>query len=418
MTVLQESLAENHAKRAVERCLMLSKISENDGSILRQYLTEEHSACNQKTAEWMQQAGMITWQDEVGNQWGRLVSTNPNAKRLIVGSHLDTVPNAGAYDGILGVMLGIELAALSHQQALELPFHLDVVGFCDEEGTRFSTTLIGSKALAGEFDTNWLALEDINGTSMASAMSTFGLDPNQVCQARLNSDELVGYWETHIEQGPVLEDQNQALGVVTAIAGAKRAMVSFCGQAGHAGTTPMNLRQDSLVAAAEFICAVEKSAKDCCHGEVATVGNIEAKPGAANVIAARSTVSIDIRAQQDLVLEQLIDVIQRQAESISKRRNVELEWQWVHAAPAVACDNDMMHTFLEACSINGENTPLLPSGAGHDAMAIASLCPIAMLFIRSPGGISHHPEEAVLEGDVAKALRVMYSSLRIQATKS
>jgi len=415
MHILEPDIAKSSGKRAIERCHTLSKISEMDNGILRQYLTKKHKECNQTVAGWMTDAGMTTWQDEVGNQWGRLESSEPNAKRIIIGSHLDTVPNAGAYDGILGVMLGIELAELINSTSLDLPFHLDVVGFCDEEGTRFATTLIGSKALANAFDPQWLDITDSAGITMAEAMTEFGLDPNKVNQAALKPTQLLGYWEAHIEQGPVLEDQNQALGVVTAIAGAKRAMVKFIGQSGHAGTTPMHLRQDSLVAAAELILAVEQLACDSENGEVATVGFIDAKPGATNVIAGRSVISLDVRAQKDSDLGILINKIQQRAEQIAKQRKLKLDWQWTHAANAVNCDDNIMSLLQQACEENNQVSPTLPSGAGHDAMAIAPICPIGMLFIRSPGGISHHPSESVIADDVTKAISVLYTAVLKQS---
>ncbi|MBQ4857807.1 allantoate amidohydrolase [Pseudoalteromonas sp. MMG007] len=409
--LLNNELANTFAARALVRCKTLSSLSQMQGGIHRVYLSKEHKECNSVTAAWMTEAGMQSWQDEVGNVWGRLKSSNPNAKRLIIGSHLDTVPNAGAFDGILGVLLGIEIAALAHTQKLDLPFHLDVVGFCDEEGTRFATTLIGSKALANEFDPQWLNIEDTNGITMRQAMLDFGLNPANYAKAALNKNELLGYWETHIEQGPVLESVNQALGVVTAIAGAKRAMITLTGQSGHAGTTPMNLRQDSLAGCAELTLAIEQLAKSASNGEVATVGQIQARPGATNVIAGKTTISLDARAQNDDDLAILLNAIHTRADQIATSRNLTLDWQWTHAADAVACDTQIQHLFTSACKLNNQASPSLASGAGHDAMAIAPICPVGMLFIRSPGGISHHPAEAVIDEDVTKALSVMYSAL-------
>ena len=411
MELLNSELAVKYSKRALFRCKKLSEISEMHDGILRQYLTKEHKSCNLVVADWMNEAGMDTWQDNVGNQWGRIVSSNPNAKRLIIGSHLDTVPNAGAFDGILGVMLAVELASLVTEHKLNLPFHLDVVGFCDEEGTRFATTLIGSKALAGQFHPSWLDLTDVKGISMQQAMVDFGLAANEYQLATLNPDEVIAYWETHIEQGPVLESLNQALGVVTAIAGAKRAVISFIGQSGHSGTTPMHLRKDSLVAAAEFIVAIEQIAKSSINAEVATVGQIDAKPGATNVIPGRTVISLDIRAQNSQDLELLLSQIKYRADTIIAQREITIDWQWTHQAEAVECDNSIQSLFKSACELNGENSPLLPSGAGHDAMAIADICPVGMLFIRSPNGISHHPSEAVIDDDVTKALSVLYSAI-------
>ncbi|WP_024608360.1 allantoate amidohydrolase [Pseudoalteromonas sp. TAB23] len=409
--LLDKELADEYATRALSRCKTLSALSQMQGGIHRVYLSKEHKECNAVTASWMVEAGMQSWQDEVGNLWGRLKSSNPHAKRLIIGSHLDTVPNAGAFDGILGVLLGIEIAALAHKLKLDLPFHLDVVGFCDEEGTRFATTLIGSKALANEFDPQWLNIEDTNGITMRQAMLDFGLNPNDYAKAALNKNELLGYWETHIEQGPVLESVNQALGVVTAIAGAKRAMLTLTGQSGHAGTTPMNLRQDSLAGCAELVTEIEKLASNAKNGEVATVGQIQSRPGATNVIAGKTTISLDARAQSDTDLANLLSAIQSSAQSIASKRNLTLDWQWTHAADAVACDTTIQHLFTSACKLNNQASPSLASGAGHDAMAIAPICPVGMLFIRSPGGISHHPAEAVIDSDVTKALSVMYSAL-------
>lgn len=411
--LLTKELAHNHAKRSLDRCKTLSTISQIQEGIHREYLSKEHKECNRITATWMNDAGMQTWQDEVGNLWGRLASSNPNAKRLIIGSHLDTVPNAGAYDGILGVLLAIEVAALAHKLKLDLPFHLDVVGFCDEEGTRFGTTLIGSKALANKFEPKWLNIEDKSGITMRQAMLDFGLTPDDFTKAALTKSQLLGYWETHIEQGPVLESVNQALGVVTAIAGAKRAMITLTGQSGHAGTTPMNLRQDSLAGCAELTLAIEQLAKHTTNSEVATVGQIHAHPGATNVIAGKTSISLDARAQNDQDLTSLLAAIQSSAEQIATQRNLTLDWQWTHAADAVACDEKIQQLFATACKYNNQASPSLASGAGHDAMAIAPICPVGMLFIRSPGGISHHPAETVIDDDVTKALSVLYTSVML-----
>ncbi len=411
MKLLEQSLAIHHCKQALENCHLLAKISEMDKGILRQYLTDKHKACHNQVADWMAQAGLTVWQDEVGNQWGRLESEQPDAPRLILGSHLDTVPNAGAYDGILGVMLALEVAKLAKSQQLKLPFHLDIVGFADEEGTRFATTLIGSKALAGQFESEWLNIKDRNGISMAEAMQSFGLDPASVQNAQLDSKQISQYWEVHIEQGPVLEAEDKSIGIVTAIAGAKRALISFEGQTGHAGTTPMRLRKDAVAACAELTLAIENIAKACQNDEVATVGAINAKPGASNVIAGVSEMMLDARAQQDSDLASLLNKIENAAQTIANKRELKLNWKWTHQAKAVHCATDIQALFSQACETNRLQAPKLPSGAGHDAMAIAELCPIGMLFIRSPKGISHHPDEAVIESDVCDALKVLYSAL-------
>jgi allantoate deiminase len=365
----------------------------------------------------MTDIGLTTWQDEVGNQWGRLLAAKDTDDRLVIGSHLDTVPNAGRYDGILGVLLGIEIANHFKSQQEALPFHIDIVGFGDEEGTRFGTTLIGSKALAGEFDPSWLSIKDASGVSMGEALNQFGLSVDQLSTASLAEKPPVAYLEVHIEQGPVLEAKNLSIGVVTGIAGAKRANVTFVGQAGHAGTTPMNLRQDALVAAAEFVVSVEALALGKVAGEVATVGQISAKPGATNVIAGAATVSLDIRALNDSLRDKLIDEIMSSANAIGSRRNVNVQFEWTHQAPAVLCDSEIQNHMKVAAELSGIPEISLPSGAGHDAMAVANICPVGMLFVRSPRGLSHHPEEAVIEQDVQDALTVMIETVRQFAQK-
>jgi len=396
-----------YAKKALDHCFELATISEMQGGILRQYLTEKHKAHNEQTAQWMHEAGMQTWQDEVGNQWGRLVAKNPEAPRLILGSHLDTVPNAGAFDGILGVMLGVQLAAFFYDQGIELPFHLDVVGFCDEEGTRFGVTLIGSCALANTFDPQWLEIEDQDGISMRNAMLAFGLDPDKAQEASIKQDNIAGYWEIHIEQGPVLEAENLSVGVVTAIAGARRGSIHITGLAGHAGTTPMQLRKDALCAASEFVLAVEQRAKECADDRVATVGEIAVRPGAVNVIAGNAVVSLDVRSQFDDKRDELIEVIAFDADKIATKRHVSFDWQWHHQATAVPCAQHFQEIFAASCETAGLPAFSLPSGAGHDAMAIADICDVGMLFIRSPRGLSHHPDEAVIPEDVEDAFNVM-----------
>lgn len=395
------------AERIRGRCLQLASISETTEGILRSYLSAAHKQCNQQVATWMQSIGMMTWQDEVGNQWGRLTSEHPNAKQLILGSHLDTVPNAGAYDGILGVILAIEVAEALVKEDVSLPFHLDIVGFCDEEGTRFGTTLIGSSAITGQFDPSWLNIKDAAGITMAQAMQDFGLNPKQIDQAALNPAQVLGYIETHIEQGPMLESQEASIGVVTAIAGARRAKVEFTGQPGHAGTTPMHLRLDAAVAASEWILAVEQLALSKTPDLVATVGEIKVAPGAVNVIAGHIELSLDIRSQNDILRDECCLALTQKAELIAQQRGLTSKVTWFHEAPAVNCDHFLKQQLSKAvktCSL-----PLieLPSGAGHDAMAIADFTKMAMLFIRSPKGISHHPDEEVVDQDVQDAFRVI-----------
>ncbi|WP_196159700.1 allantoate amidohydrolase [Reinekea sp. G2M2-21] len=402
--------------RVLARCDQLAQFSELEDGVLRQYLTPEHRAANQQVAQWLNDAGLMSWQDSVGNQWGRLPAAKENVPRLILGSHLDTVPFAGKYDGILGVLLAVELLSYFSDQA-PLPFHLDVVGFADEEGTRFGTTLIGSKALAGQFASHWLQLTDRSGTTMADALQEFGLSADQTSAATLNARDILAYWEVHIEQGPVLEALQQPLGVVSGIAGAKRAHIRIQGQAGHAGTTPMHMRQDALAGAAELIQFIETSARGGQHQEVATVGNVNVKPGAANVIAGACTLTLDVRALNDADRDALVLRIEAFAQQMAAQRQLNCEFDWYHEAPAVLCNNHIQQQFHQAARNAGLQIPTLPSGAGHDAMAVASVAPVGMLFLRSPGGISHHPDERVIADDIGLAFNVMKEALMLQALK-
>lgn len=408
----QEGLQVQHqAAEILSRCDQLADISEMDTGILRQYLTSAHKKANALTASWMQKAGMQTWVDAVGNQWGRLKSDKPDAKRLIIGSHLDTVPNAGKYDGILGVMLGISLAEYFSKSDQSLPFHLDVVGFCDEEGTRFGTTLIGSKALAGQFAPEWLAISDSDGISMRQALLDFGLDPENIHEAALPSSEILSFIEPHIEQGPVLDEANLSLGIVTAIAGAKRANVTFRGQAGHAGTTPMEQRLDSLAAGGEWLLAVEATGLSHAADAVATVGQIKNRPNAVNVISGTTQLSLDVRSENNALRDKLCTEIEQKAQSIATKRQLECLIDWTHEAPAVPCDTQWVERFETLFKNNGLTPLKLPSGAGHDTMAMAAICPVSMLFLRSPLGISHHPDEQVLLEDVEQCLSILIKTL-------
>ncbi len=399
----------DYAQQIYDRCQQLATYSQDPNCVDRRYLTAEHKAANQCMAKWMQEAGMDTWQDDAGNQWGRYPSANPDASSLIIGSHLDTVPNAGKYDGILGVVLPVTLMQLFKQQGQTFPFHIDIVGFGDEEGTRFGTTLLGSCAVAGSWQARWAALCDENGISLAKAISDFGGDINRIDRASRADDRLLGYLEIHIEQGPVLEANKLPVGIVTAIAGAKRFAIQVTGHAGHAGTVPMSMRQDALSAAAEMLLAIEALASE--NGIVATVGKITARPGAVNVIPGFVEFSLDIRSEDDALRDSTLTLIQTQLGAIAEKRHCQISWQSTHAADAVLCDKTMQ-AGLEQAIRKAELEPFyLPSGAGHDAMAIAPICPVAMLFTRCERGISHHPAEAIDVADVEHSLKVIYHYL-------
>lgn len=348
----------------------------------------------------MKALGMTVTVDAVGNLRGIYPGAFPGAPRILMGSHLDTVPNAGAFDGILGVVLAVAL--MESLQGRKLPFGIEVAGFSEEEGVRFGVPFIGSRALVGRVDEELLGRVDEHGISVRKAIQDFGLNPDEISKATL-SDDTLGYIEFHIEQGPVLESLGRPLGVVESVVGQNRVELTFSGQANHAGTTPMNLRHDALAAAAEWIVSVESLAQRTA-GVVATVGFVEAKPGATNVIAGEARVTLDIRHASDRVRTEALDELIRQGESIAARRGVALKWRMLLAQHAVAMDPFLAEQIEGAIHKAGCETHRMASGAGHDAMILAEKVPAAMVFLRSPGGISHDPSESVHLDDVAKAL--------------
>ncbi|MEM7079149.1 MAG: allantoate amidohydrolase [Pseudomonadota bacterium] len=400
MTDLPPLVAEQRAaaERVMGRCRELASISANPDQISRFYLTPEHHRANALVAQWMQAAGMATHVDPVGSIVG--LGGDPHGPRLALGSHLDTIPDAGAYDGILGVLVAIEAAA----QCLDLPFALEILGFGEEEGVRFGTTLISSKARAGAWDAGWLQLEDSEGVSLYDAMQAFGLDPERANDALGTVPEL-GYVEVHIEQGPILEARELPLGVVTAIAGAQRFTVTFTGLAGHAGTVPMALRQDALVVAAAGVTRAQALAVEL--DVVATVGALQVEPGAVNVIPGAVTLTLDVRSADDAKIETFMDAWRAEVQQHARAGRVAMQLQQIHAAPAVACAAHLQDRLLASCTGIGAPAFSLPSGAGHDAMAMAQLCDVGMLFLRCDGGLSHHPDERVSLEDVAWTLAAL-----------
>jgi allantoate deiminase len=356
--------------------------------------------CHQEITRWMEAVGAGVSVDAAGNLRGIYPAIEPNASRLLIGSHLDTVPNAGAYDGILGVVLGVAL--LEELKGQRLPFSIEVIGFSEEEGVRFGTPFIGSRALVGTLDRELLNGQDAKGISVRKAIEEFGLNPEQLPQAKLENDAL-GYLEFHIEQGPVLETQKQPLAAVEAIVGQSRLEFVFLGRANHAGTTPMNLRCDAIAGAAEWISTVERVAQNTPL-LVATVGMIEAKPGAANVIASESRLTLDVRHRSDDVRNRAVDDLIRHAQTIADRRGLSVRQTNLLRQRAVAMDPFLTREIEQAISKTKCKPLRMVSGAGHDAMIVAEKVPSGMIFLRTRGGISHDPAESVAVEDVEKAI--------------
>ncbi len=390
-------------------CDQLAVISSNPNNISRFYLTPEHKRCNEQVAQWMQDAGMDTWVDAAGNLCGRYEAQDTCAKTLLLASHLDSIPNAGAYDGILGVLVAIAAVKELSEKNIYLPFAIEIIGFGDEEGTRFGSTLLGSRAVAGTWNPDWWQLTDRAGISLQQAFIDFGLDPDNIKSAARDPDDILAYLEVHIEQGPVLEDENLALGIVTSIAGARRFAIDITGYAGHAGTVPMGMRKDALVGAALGIALVENIAKE--FNVVATVGKISCGPGAVNVIPGHASFTIDIRSGDDHVRDQAFAKIQHELDLICESRNLIASWQEIHNAPAVVCADWMQELQASVLCDMGVTPYKLMSGAGHDAMALADICDVAMYFVRCKGGVSHHPDESVTEADVALSIEALSRTL-------
>jgi len=396
------------AEQVVRRCRELALVSEEEGRLTRWFGGPAMARANELVGRWMAEAGMGVRVDAAGNLVGRVPGSDPRAGTLLLGSHLDTVRDAGAFDGPLGVLAAIECVALLRARELSLPFAVDVLGFADEEGLRFGTTYLGSRAVAGTLDPAILDLADEHGVTIGEVVAAFGAGPGA---ASRRGERLLGYCELHIEQGPVLEGQGASVGIVTAIAGATRAEARFAGHAGHAGTVPMASRRDAACALAEFVLAVEAAGR-AEPGLVATVGRLAALPGAPNVIPGSALASLDVRHADDAARDAAVDALRDRAAAIGAARGIEVTWETRLAAPAVAMDPALTRELAAAVADSGIAEVRLASGAGHDAVALSELTGVAMLFVRCAGGISHHPAESVDAADVAVALDVLDGFLR------
>ncbi|WP_027551062.1 allantoate amidohydrolase [Bradyrhizobium sp. Cp5.3] len=405
--VQDASLGEQIVRRIDE----LAGISEEAGRLTRIYLSKELRAASELILGWMREAGMSAHLDAIGNVCGRYEGERVGAPCLMLGSHYDTVRDAGKWDGPLGVITAIACVADLNRRGKRLPFAIEVIGFADEEGVRFASTLLGSRAVAGTFDESVLNVRDRDGVSIRDALVQFGLDPDRLGAAARTRGELLAYLELHIEQGPVLEAQNLPVGVVTAIAGATRLAARLTGMAGHAGTVPMALRRDALTGAAECIGAIEQFCRTDESGLVGTVGYIRAMPGATNVIPGEVSFTIDMRAPTDLHRKRAVAEIVRQIEAIAKRRQLALQLDVTHENRTAPCAPWLKEQIAQAVAAEGFGVFELPSGAGHDGMAMIVIADVAMIFVRCRGGISHHPDEHVDLADTDAGARVLLRAI-------
>jgi allantoate deiminase len=401
--------AENMAfgDEIVGRINELGAISETPGHLARIFLTREHRAAADLLLAWMRSAGMVAHLDAIGNVCGRYEGERPGLPCLMLGSHYDTVRDAGKWDGPLGLITAISCVADLNRRGRRLPFAIEVTGFADEEGVRFASTLLGSRAVAGTFDASVLNARDSSGLAMRDAAVQFGLDPEHIGAAARIRSELHAYIELHIEQGPVLEVEQLPVGVVTAIAGATRLAASLTGMAGHAGTVPMSLRRDALAGAAECVVAVEEFCRSDESGLVGTVGYINAMPGATNVIPGQVSFTLDLRAPTDAHRKLAVADLVRRIEAIAKRRKLMLQIDVTHENRTVPCAPWLRAQVAEAVAVEGYRVFELPSGAGHDGMAMIDIADVGMIFVRCRGGISHHPDEHVDEADADAGARVL-----------
>jgi allantoate deiminase/N-carbamoyl-L-amino-acid hydrolase len=408
----EQSLNGRFGNTILEWAEAIGAWSDDDGMLTCAYMTMAHRKTAVQLATWMREAGMEVSIDAVGNVSGRYLSHDPHAKTLMTGSHYDTVRNAGKYDGREGILLPIAVVKHLNERGERLPFHLEILGFSEEEGVRFKSTFLGSNAIAGRFDMALLDKTDDDGLTMRAALLDAGHNVDDIPKIARNPDELLGFVEVHIEQGPVLLEHKLPVGIVTSIAGSRRYLVELKGVASHAGTTPMTMRKDAATAAAEIVLFVEKR---CAQAPslVGTVGQLQVPNGSVNVVPGTCRLSLDVRAADDATRDAATDDILHEIESICARRGIRVKFELLIAAPAVPCAPWLMQQLAAATERAGVPAFELTSGAGHDAMAIAAITDVAMLFTRcGNGGISHNPLETMTAEDADISARILLDFLR------
>lgn len=393
-------------RQIIARCDALAELTEEPGRLTRTFGTSMHRRATDMIAQWMEQAGMHCRTDPAGNLIGRYEGLEQGAPAVMMGSHQDTVRNGGRYDGMLGIVAPISAVGALHEAGRRLEHAIEVVAFTDEEGVRFRTTLLGSKAITGSLEPEMLDARDRDGVSITEAMRAFGGEPDRIAAAAYRPEDLHAFVETHIEQGPQLQEADRPLGVVTAIAGGTRLEFTLRGRAGHAGTVPMHQRRDALCGAADAILAIERHCRE--DGElVGTVGHVQLNPGAINVIPGEVVFTADIRAPVDEQRRRAVAALQREVESVAGQRGLECHTRVLYEANGCECDPSLVSSLAAAVCAEGPPPLYLYSGAGHDAMEMAGIAPTAMLFVRCRDGISHHPDESITAADADVAARVL-----------
>ncbi len=389
----------------------LGRVTDEPGRLTRTFLSQAMEQANLLVGGWMKEAGMSVREDDTGNLIGRLEPKNAAAKTLLLGSHLDTVRNAGRFDGALGVVLPIVALAELKRRGVELPFAVEVLGFSEEEAVRFAGAYIGSKAYTGTLRAADLKLRDGRGNTLREVIEAHAGRPFVLPRAAHARKNLLGYVEVHIEQGPVLENKKLAVGVVSAIASQTRGRITFRGKAGHAGTTPMSLRRDAVAGAAEFVLAVEAFGR-ATRNLVATVGTAQVPGGAANVIPGEAIVSLDVRHPDDATCARAVKDLVQHAQTIARRRKLGFAWEQTMSHAATPCDAALNRALAASVRAVQGPCPVLVSGAGHDAVVVSRIAPVAMLFVRCRDGLSHHPDEFASPKDLGVALEVVVDLLQ------
>ncbi|NRR02415.1 Zn-dependent hydrolase [Brevibacillus sp. RS1.1] len=400
-----------NSDRLWDRLGQLGNIGKQEaGGITRLSFTPEERAAKDLVTGFMKEAGLTVREDEVGNLIGRKEGKNPAAPVVLVGSHIDSVPNGGDYDGPLGVLAGVEVLQTMQEQGIETEHPIEVIAFTDEEGTRFGYGMIGSRGIAGLIKRDELEQADKNGVTIAEAMRKTGLDPDRTSLAARTPGSVKAYVELHIEQGKVLESRGLSVGIVTGVAGPLWLNFVIEGEAGHAGATPMNLRRDPMAAAAQVMLVIEEEAGRT-GTSVGTVGRLQAFPGGVNVIPGRVEFSLDLRDVDEAIRDEVEQRIYERAEAICAKRNVTLKVELLQRIAPAVCSDDIQHAVAEACEAEGLEAFRLPSGAGHDCMQLVGLCPVGMIFARSKDGISHNPAEFTTKEDCANGAQVLYRTV-------
>lgn len=396
----------DRTNKIISRINKLAGITETPNMVTRMYGTDAFMKGRKLVSEWMGEAGLQTTFDNIGNVRGKYLCGKNDAKTLVIASHIDTVVNAGKWDGPLGVIMGLDLIETIIYNKKELPFNIELIGFADEEGVRFHTTFLGSKAVVGSFDETWLEKDDKDGVSLKEALEKMGGSATDLFKDAIPKDDWLGYFELHIEQGPVLWEKDVPVALVMAIAGQKRIQLTIAGMAGHAGTVPMDMRQDALCCAAEIISTIEEFGLTNKENIVATVGKLDVLNGASNVIPGEVVCSLDLRSADENKLEASYFALKELIKMICAKRNVKLKWELVQSSSPTLCDDKFVGLLNDSIIQSNFESIKLVSGAGHDGVAIAEVAPICMLFVRCFKGISHNPLENVEAKDIAAALKV------------